>query len=435
MTDDQHPHRQPRETVEPSVPREPDPPSAPAPGTSDGPPSGRGLGVFDKELLDRCISCGFCLPACPTYTLTGQEPSSPRGRITLMRALESGDLAPDDPTLAEESSFCLGCRACETVCPAGVQYGAMLEQWRDHQWRGRNRPLIARLLMALVSRPALLRLQGLVRRHARARRRPVDVSATSGAPAPKSPAPGTTAREAAPSGRRVEPASLMLGCVERGLYPGVSRAVRTLRPEVGVPSGQGCCGALHAHNGDSVTGAEMARALGERLPGTIVTTAGGCAAHLAHHLGRDRVRELSEYLDLAGHRPAGRVTVDGRPARVALQDSCHLRNGLGVTRPPRELIAAVAEYVELPNAGDCCGAAGTYSMLRPSDSRAVLAPKLEAIEAADVDYVVTVNPGCLRQLRQGLRRGGSRARALHLAELLVMAAEGAEGAEEAEGAG
>ncbi|MFD1828132.1 (Fe-S)-binding protein [Streptomyces desertarenae] len=410
MTAEQHPRRQPQETAGSPAPQEPAPASGPAPGPR--------LGVFDKELLDRCISCGFCLPACPTYALTGREPSSPRGRITLMRALESGDLPPDDPTLAEESSFCLGCRACEPVCPAGVQYGALLEQWRDHQWQGRGRPWIARLLMALVSRPALLRLQGLVRRHARSGRRP---GAGAGAEAGAPQAARRDAPETAP-GRPAEPASLLLGCVERGLYPAVSRAVRALRPEVGVPSGQGCCGALHAHNGDSAAGAALARELGERLPGTIVTTAGGCAAHLAHHLGRDRVRELSEYLELVGHRPAGRVTVGGRPARVALQDSCHLRNGLGVTRQPRELIAAVAEYVELPNAGGCCGAAGTYSMLRPADGRAVLAPKLEAIEAADVDYVVAVNPGCLRQLRQGLRRGGSRVRALHLAELLALAA-------------
>ncbi|MFO7249501.1 MAG: (Fe-S)-binding protein [Actinomycetes bacterium] len=367
-----------------------------------GRPAPASAGIFDPGLLDRCISCGFCLPVCPTYRLTGQETSSPRGRITLMRALESGRLADGDPTLAEEASFCLGCRACETVCPAGVRYGELLEQWRDHQWRGRRRPLLARLLMAVVSRPALLGLQRLVRRYAT----------------------GKAGRRAVPGGAD-RPASLMLGCVERGLYPEVSRAVLELRPELAVPGGQGCCGALHAHNGDSAAGRELARKLGERLDGTIVTTAGGCAAHLAHHLGRDRVAELSEYLERTGYRPAGEVRVNGRRARVALQDSCHLRNALGVTRPPRELIAAVADYVELPNAGDCCGAAGTYSLLRPADSRAVLRPKLEAIEAADVDYVVALNPGCLRQLRQGLRRARSRAKAIHLAELLVMAARAA----------
>ncbi|WP_435241508.1 (Fe-S)-binding protein [Streptomyces cucumeris] len=363
------------------------------------PEPGRGLGIFDKRQLDRCISCGFCLPACPTYALTGEETSSPRGRITLMRALETGELPEDDPTLAEESSYCLGCRACETVCPAGVEYGSLLEQWRDHQWQGRDRPWIARILMALVSRPALLRLQGLVRRHAR----------------------GGGSGGSSGSGADPDTASLMLGCVERGLYPKVSRAAAALRPELGVPARQGCCGALHAHNGDSTTGGEMAHALGERLPGTIVTTAGGCAAHLAHHLGRDRVRELSQYLEETGHRPTGQVTVDGRRARAALQDSCHLRNGLGVTRQPRDLIAAVADYVELPGAGECCGAAGTYAMLRPADSRAVLDPKLEALARLDVDFVVTVNPGCQRQLQQNLRRHRSPVRAVHLAEFLAMA--------------
>jgi Fe-S oxidoreductase len=392
-----------------------------ASGHGGGRPEPATAGIFEPELLDRCISCGFCLPVCPTYALTGQETSSPRGRITLMRALESGRLRDGDPTLAEEASFCLGCRACETVCPAGVRYGELLEQWRDHQWRGRKRPLLARLLMAVVARPGLLGLQGLVRRHATGRGgRPGRTTGTGTTPehAPSGDPSSTGTTPAAPAG----PASLMLGCVERGLYPQVSRAVQQLCPEVAVPGGQGCCGALHAHNGDSAGGRELALKLGERLDGTIVTTAGGCAAHLAHHLGRDRVAELSEYLDRTGYRPTGEVRVNGRRARVTLQDSCHLRNALGVTRPPRDLIAAVADYVELPNAGDCCGAAGTYSLLRPADSRAVLQPKLEAIEAADVDYVVALNPGCLRQLRQGLRRARGKVKAIHLAELLAMAA-------------
>ncbi|MFF5987597.1 heterodisulfide reductase-related iron-sulfur binding cluster [Prauserella flavalba] len=164
--------------------------------------------------------------------------------------------------------------------------------------------------------------------------------------------------------------------------------------------------------------------MGRRLPGTIVTTAGGCAAHLAACLGRERVRELSEYLAERDAAPRGEVRAGPRRARVALQDSCHLRNALGVHRQPRELIGAVADYVELPGAAACCGAAGTYSLRRPSDSATLLAPKLDAIEEADVDFVVAVNPGCLRQLRQGLRRRRSRVRALHLAELLERAGNG-----------
>src|SRR6266540_6311085 len=131
-------------------------------------------GIFEPELLDRCISCGFCLPACPTYALSTDEGSSPRGRITLMRALEYGRLPEDDPRLREESSFCLGCRACEPVCPAGVQYGELLEAWRDHQWRGRHRPLLTWPLLLAVSRTPLVRAMGLFRRHARTARAPAD---------------------------------------------------------------------------------------------------------------------------------------------------------------------------------------------------------------------------------------------------------------------
>jgi glycolate oxidase iron-sulfur subunit len=350
-----------------------------------------GRGIFDPQLLDRCISCGFCLPACPTYALSKDEGSSPRGRITLMRALETGRLDPDDPRLREESSFCLGCRACEPVCPAGVQYGDLLEEWRDHQWRGRHRPPLAEVLMLVAQRTPLLRAMGLVRRHARTARVPAQTS-------------------------------LMLGCFERGLYPGVSRAVRTLLPDIAVPVQQGCCGALHAHNGESEKGRQLARRLGEQLPGIIVTTAGGCAAHLAGVLGRDRVHELSEHLAKTGATPIGEVQVDGRRARVAIQDSCHLRNGLHVFAEPRALIAAVAEFVPVKADDSCCGSAGTYSLLRPKDSRRILDPKLDAYQAAGVDYIVAVNPGCLRQVQTGLRRRGSAIRAVHLADLLAAAA-------------
>jgi len=219
--------------------------------------------------------------------------------------------------------------------------------------------------------------------------------------------------------------SLMLGCFERALYPGVSRAARRLLPELSVPADQGCCGALHAHNGESAQGREMAERLGEQLPGLIVTTAGGCAGHLASVLGRDRVHEISEHLVTTGATPVGEVRVGGRRARVALQDSCHLRNGLRVFTQPRELIAAVADFVPVAGDDSCCAAAGTYSLLRPRDSRHILAGKLDAIEAADVDYVVTVNPGCQRQLANGLRGRRSRVRVVHLVELLDAAAGGA----------
>jgi glycolate oxidase iron-sulfur subunit len=210
----------------------------------------------------------------------------------------------------------------------------------------------------------------------------------------------------------------MLGCFERSLFPGVSKSALALAPELAAPGRQGCCGALHAHNGEPERGRQLAKQLGAQLPGQIVSTAGGCAAYLAAVIGRDRVADLSEYLR---DKSFGEVRIGDRRARVALQDSCHLRNGLGVWREPRALLAAIADYVELPDAGRCCGAAGTYALVRPRDSRRVLDPKLDQIEAAGIDYVVAVNPGCLRQLRQGLRRRKSTVRAVHIADLLRLA--------------
>jgi glycolate oxidase iron-sulfur subunit len=272
------------------------------------------------------------------------------------------------------------------VCPAGVQYGTLLEQWRDHQWRGRRRPWKLRPLLWAVNRRLRVRAMGLVRRHAR-----------------------DGAGDAAP-------ATLMLGCFERVLYPQVSRSARRLAPELRAPAAQGCCGALHAHNGELERGEELARELGAALEGTIVTTAGGCAAHLAGVLGPERVRELSQWLV---EREPSPDSGERGTLRIGLQDSCHLRNGLGVVQEPRELIQRVGEYVELPSAGACCGAAGTYAILRPEDSARVLDRHLDEIADADLDLVVVVNPGCYRQLQQGLKRRGSRTRAIHLAELLA----------------
>jgi glycolate oxidase iron-sulfur subunit len=343
-------------------------------------------GVFTAELLDRCISCGFCLPACPTYALTGVETSSPRGRINLMRALETGVLPDDDPTVQEESSFCLGCRACEPVCPAGVQYGELVEEWRDHLWNGRGRPWKVRPLLWAVDSPRRVRAMGIVRRHAG-----------------RGEAPG--------------PVNLMLGCFERVLYPRVSRDARKLAGELAAPAAQGCCGALHAHNGELGRGRQLAQRLGEALPGTIVTTSGGCGAHLAGVLGGDRVKELSQWLHARDGAVVGNPTA-ARP-RIGLQDSCHLRHGLGVWREPRELIARVGEYVELPSAAGCCGGAGSYAIVRPQDSARVLDRHLDEIEGADLDLVAVVNAGCYRQLQQGVKRRRLRTRVLHLAELLA----------------
>jgi glycolate oxidase iron-sulfur subunit len=348
--------------------------------------------VFDADELGTCISCGFCLPSCPTYKLTGDEASSPRGRIALMRAIDDGTVDVFDVVAREQGSFCLGCRACEPVCPADVPYGRLLEDLRDAQWKGKRRPLRVRPLLAFANSGRLIRLAGRLRRHARFAR----------------------------SGQsRDEGDTLMLGCFERVLFPAVSRAAARTLPGVRVPRDQGCCGALHAHNGDVARGEQLATDLADRR-GRIVSTAGGCAAHLAAVAGRDRVLDYSEALLERGPLP-GPIIVDGRPARIGLQDSCHLRNGLGVSVAPRTVLGTLGDYVEIPGAGDCCGAAGTYAILRRRDSRRVLAAKLAALADLDLHFLVVVNPGCQRQLMTAVRRARLRTKVVHLAELVASA--------------
>jgi glycolate oxidase iron-sulfur subunit len=346
--------------------------------------------IFDPTQLQQCISCGFCLPACPTYTLTGDEASSPRGRIALMRAIDTGTVDVLDAAARHQGSFCLGCRACEPVCPAGVNYGSLLEQLRDAQWTGRHLPIRIRPLLRFAASPRIIRLVGRFRRHAK------------------------------PTAGHGTGDTLLLGCFERTLFPAVSRAAADTLPNVHVTGRQGCCGALHAHNGQSATGTAMAGELGAE-DRRIVTTSGGCAAHLATVIGRDRVVDYAQAV-LESRPSLQPLIVNGRTARVGLQDSCHLRNGLGGDRAPRQLLTMISEYVEIPGAGDCCGAAGTYAILRNRDSRRVLADKITALAALDLDILAVVNPGCQRQLITAVRRARLPIRVMHLAQLVQQAA-------------
>ena len=339
---------------------------------------------FTQSKLDRCISCGYCLPACPTYQLTGAEESSPRGRITLMRAVQDARLPLE--SLLPESNFCLGCRACEPVCPAGVEYGVLLEEMRDATWQGKNKPLIVRALFLAVGSTLRVRALALLSPIARKRKARTDLH-------------------------------LMLGCFERRLFPKVSRVVAQIEPTCSISKDQGCCGALHAHNGALEKGKAMAKALGEQLPGTILTTAGGCAAHLSSVLGRDRVKEFSEWQSTNGQQLTS-LTKNGKPVRIGFQDSCHLRNGMSVFNEPRTILKSLGEYIEVPDAAACCGAAGTYALLQPKNSRKVVSKKVQDIAALNLDYLATVNPGCTRQLQSELRRGGVKTKVVHLAELV-----------------
>jgi glycolate oxidase iron-sulfur subunit len=259
---------------------------------------------------------------------------------------------------------------------------------REITWQGKNRPLIVRGLFFIVDSKIGMWALGLFSPMAKRRSAQSDLH-------------------------------LMYGCFERRLFPSVSRAVAKLAPEVSCSSDQGCCGALHAHNGELEKGKEMARQLGEKLPGTILTTAGGCAAHLSSVIGSDRVQEFSQWW-VKREIELKPISKNNRKIRVGLQDSCHLRHGMGVFAEPREILKQLGDYVEIPGAADCCGAAGSYALLQKKNSRKVVSPKISEIKALNLDYIVTVNPGCTRQLVTELRRARVKTKVIHLAELVAI---------------
>jgi Fe-S oxidoreductase len=402
-----------------------------------------------RRALD-CVHCGICLPVCPTYRETGRESSSPRGRIYLLRGVVEGRIPLGEP-VAEEAWLCLGCRACETVCPSGVRFGSLLELARAEVEEAGLRRGPARLLERLALRrllPHPRRLRLAVDLLALARRLRLDrwllpwlPRGLREAEALLPPLPPRRERRPLPErvpalGERRGRVGLLRGCIAAELFGRVNQA--TLRVlsrngfEVVVPPGQGCCGALHAHAGDEAFAHRLARknlaAFEAAGVDAVVTNSAGCGAalrDLAHWLPAEgpafaaRVRDVCELLDEAGLRPPGRRI----EARVCYDDPCHLVHGQRVERAPRRLLAQIPGLELVPHADptSCCGAAGIYNLTHPEMSRAVLARKLDALSAVDPDLVASGNPGCLMQIASGAARRGLRARLVHPVELLDQA--------------
>ncbi len=394
-----------------------------------------------------CVHCGLCLNVCPTYRLTGREGSSPRGRVYLMRGIAEGRVEPG-PAVADELYFCLGCRTCETACPSGVEYGAMLEHARAALVRtgarrgassAGERWLLARIVARAGARRTFFTLLRLVQRLgldrlARPllpRRLAVAAQAAPRVPprAERAPLPERTPAEGEQRGTVV----VLEGCVMREVFGAVNRATVDVLAregfEVLAPREQGCCGALQAHAGDLDTARDLARAnlaawrdLGADA---VVVNSAGCGAalrDLRHWLAEDEltglppVRDVCEWLDEAGLRTPLREVA----GRVCYDDPCHLVHGQGVADAPRRLLAAIPglELVEHDDPAACCGAAGTYGITHPETSQQVLAPKLDALEACAPDTVATGNPGCMMQIEAGLRGRGNAAEVVHPIELL-----------------
>ena len=428
--------------------------------------------------LDTCIHCGLCLTACPTYRELKIEPDSPRGRLYLMRGLGEGRIAPSDPLL-EHLDNCLGCRACETVCPAGVPYGRLLEETRAQLSRRAVRGTPLRMLGEWVLRSVvphrgrmnlavdLLRLGqsgpiAAFMRSGAARSLPAFARQGYAMTPPIAPR-GERALERLqpllPAGARMESAREALifhpaaapkarvgfftSCVMDTLFPRVNQeAVRLLvlaGCRVDVPHAQTCCGALHAHAGLRHEARALARrnaaAFADSGLDYVVNDSAGCGATLrdAGHLLHDdpaavslasRTRDLSQVLASVGlPEPAATLRSErgaSSPLRVAYHDPCHLAHGQGVRREPRELLGRLPglQLVELANADWCCGSAGIYNLTHPGMAGAQLERKLDTIEQVTPELVVASNPGCLLHMERGARARGMSARMVHLAEIL-----------------
>ncbi len=424
------------------------------------PPAPSPLQQVLEEAETSCIKCGFCLPVCPTYRLTGNEAASPRGRIDLMQAVADGDLDPVD--MAHELDFCLGCRACETVCPAGVSYGTLLEAGRAVVREGVPTSRLSSWvewlsLRVLLSSPLLLWLVASVmrvyqvsglQRFLRASGVLRSVSpelAELEASMPVIPSSSErrpiSAETPALEGER-DAVAMLTGCVMPELLPQINHATVCVLAANGyrvlAPPAQRCCGALQAHAGDLETARQLARhniAVFETTGlGAIVVNSAGCGAAMkeyGHLLADDpvfasraqtfsqRVRDVSELLDV---RPL-RIPLDSVPLRVAYDDPCHLLHGQQVREPPRSLLRQIPhlELVDVRESDWCCGSAGIYNLTHAETAMTLLERKMEHLVAAEPQLIVTGNPGCILQLRQGVKRHQLDLEVVHPIEVLAQA--------------
>jgi len=417
-----------------------------------------------EDLLGHCVHCGFCLPACPTYQVLGDEADSPRGRLHLMRAVVEGRLDPASSAFQDHMDRCLGCRACEPVCPSGVEYGTLLERARAVAVEARPLGRLTRVLLTVMATPPLLRLFGLGGRSFRMTGIPAflvrylpgrgalqQVRLGFGMLAASSPVSlermgveagagvGVGPRQrvpAVPPARSKGRVGLLRGCVQDELFQRVHRATREALEVNGwevveVPSA-GCCGALHAHAGALEEARTMARRqvaiFSAARVDWIVMNAAGCGAHL-RSVGElleeedaegfaARVRDVSELLAGGEIEPVQGAPL---PLRVVMDPPCHLLHAQRISDPPIRMLRAIPELVLLPlrDAARCCGGAGVYGITHPELGGEIGGDKVAAILEADGDVVATANPGCHMQIGAGLRLAGQPLPVVHPVELLA----------------
>lgn len=407
-------------------------------------------------LVDDCVHCGFCLPACPTYVLWGEEMDSPRGRIYLMREGLEGE--PLTNAMVRHFDLCLGCLACVTACPSGVQYEKLIEATRQQVERRYPRAAAdryyRRLLFALFPHPARLRLlaamlllygryrvgdrlrrAGLLDRLPARLRAMIELTPEVEPGAWRTRIPAVTPAQ----GRRRARVGVLLGCVQRVFFSNVNAAtVRVLAAEgceVVAPPEQGCCGALSMHSGREREAMEYARGVIDAFESagvdTVVVNAAGCGSTMKEygHLLRDdaryaerarrfssKVRDISEFLQELGP-VAPRHPL---PVTAAYHDACHLAHGQGVRKQPRAGLRSVpgVEVREIKESEICCGSAGIYNLVEPEPAIALGERKARNVLSAGARLLVTSNPGCLIQIRAALQRLGERLPMAHPVEVI-----------------
>ncbi len=418
----------------------------------------------DPDLLRACVHCGMCLPSCPTYRMTGQEASSPRGRLWMMSSVATGKLDLLDPAFDEQMYQCLNCRACEAVCPSGVHYGPLVEAARAQLEAHRPRPawqrvarqvLIgwlfgeARRMRGVVAATRAYQrsgLQALVRRAGIARlARMADLEEMLPPVSERSLVPGRERWGTPGTGR---PVMLFNTCMMGTVFADVNRAAGRVMARNGcsvdLPAGQQCCGALHVHAGMMGPARDLARrniaafeASDSGGDAPIVVTAAGCGAALKEYgfLLKDdtayaaraerfsaRVRDVTEWLATTGVVPPERPY----PLTVTYQEPCHLAHAQRLTSEPRAVLAAIPglRLVEMAESSLCCGSAGIYNIIRRPMANDLGDRKAANAVRTGAEVVVTANPGCAMQLRTSLGRAGSDQRIMHIVEVLDAAYSG-----------